>query len=71
MSEKPLSETLEEFEIMSGLSVVVDTSKFRVKNAMKINPQLGFMRVKIDLKLEAMGQQEAKVENIFSAEHRP
>lgn len=62
---------LEEFEIAPGLMVVVDTRHYRVKNALNAQPQTGFVRVKLDLKIEMAGQNEAKVENIFSAEYRP
>jgi len=60
---------LEEYEIAPGLMIVVDTSKFRVKSAIKVDPQ-AFVRMKLDLKIEMAGQQEAKVENIFHAESR-
>lgn len=69
--ERGSNTNLEEFEIAPGLSVVVDVSHYRVKSAMKVDPQAGFVRVKLDLKIEIAGGQEAKVENIFSAEYRP
>lgn len=62
---------LEEFEIAPGLSVVVDSRHYRVKNALNVQPQTGYVRVKLDLRIEMAGQNEAKVENIFSAEYRP
>lgn len=62
---------LEEFSIAPGLSVVVDTRHYRVKNALYARSATGFVRVKLDLRIEMAGQNEAKVENIFSAEYRP